>query len=170
MAEKKTTSVHFSCPQCGREYILPVSGQTAQAQNESPPFLSCDQCSFSIQFLTSVPDIHESVAQCALCKNREFYVQKDFNRKLGLWFVLISGLIALLVMLLTDHRIGIAILLSVSLVDFIIYRYLREVTVCYLCHTIYRGYPKNPEHKPFYLGHEERFKKLRQDWIKGIKG
>jgi hypothetical protein len=40
--------------------------------------------------------------------------------------------------------------------------------VCYLCQSIYRGYPLNPEHKNFYLGTEERYKKQRIAWAKRL--
>jgi hypothetical protein len=109
------------------------------------------------------------VEQCAWCRNREFYVQKDFNRRLGLFLVVLSGLIALLVMLLWDHRLGIGVLVAATAADWVVFRCLPEVAVCYLCHTIYRGYPRHPAHQPFYLGHEERYKKLRQEWMDSIR-
>ena len=44
-----------------------------------------------------------------------------------------------------------------ALVDFVAYRFVREVTVCYSCHTIYRGFNRNPEHEAFDLKKLEKY-------------
>jgi hypothetical protein len=114
-------------------------------------------------------DPGQKLEECAFCGTREFFIQKDFNRRLGLFLVIISALVAFLFMLLTTHLVGLPILLAVTLLDWWIYRRMRNVAVCYLCHTIYRGLPQSEDHKGFYLGSEERFKKPRQEWIKGLR-
>jgi len=82
--------------------------------------------------------------------------------------VLISGLVVFLVMLLIDPFFGIFCLLGIALLDWIVYRMLTDVTVCYLCQSIYRGFPESPRQRGFYLGYEEKYKKLRQDWLEGV--
>jgi hypothetical protein len=71
-------------------------------------------------------------------------------------------------MLLFDPIFGIFCLLGIALLDWIVYRMLTDVTVCYLCQSIYRGFPESPRQRGFYLGYEEKYKKLRQDWLKGV--
>jgi len=44
-----------------------------------------------------------------------------------------------------------------ALVDFLAYTLVREVTVCYSCHAIYRGFSRNPEHEPFDLKKLEKY-------------
>jgi hypothetical protein len=44
-----------------------------------------------------------------------------------------------------------------ALVDFVAYSLVREVTVCYSCHAIYRGFKRNPEHEPFDLKKLEKY-------------
>ena len=165
-------SVHFACPRCERTYILPVPEDTAPGAVEAP-FLTCEICGFPIQFQTVIPGPDRArrgtIERCAFCGNREFYTQKDFNRKLGLWLVVVSGMCALLVMVLTDHLVGLVVLLAVTLTDALIFKLVREVAVCYMCHAIYRGYPGDPGHKPFSLASDERYKKLRQDWLKSLE-
>ena len=163
---QRSASVHFACPKCGRMYIVPVSGDPPRVLK---PNFDCEACGFSIEFQRSCPDPCTRLDQCAFCGNREFYTQKDFNRKLGLFLVLVSGIIALLVMVSVDHVVGLGVLLLVTLADAVIFKFIRRVTVCYLCHTIYRGYEKKSDYEPFYLGNEERFKKLREDWLEGMK-
>ena len=44
-----------------------------------------------------------------------------------------------------------------ALVDFLAYFWVGEVTVCYSCHAIYRGFERNPEHEPFDLKRLEKY-------------
>jgi hypothetical protein len=44
-----------------------------------------------------------------------------------------------------------------ALVDFLAYFFVGEVTVCYSCHAIYRGFNRNPEHESFDLKKLERY-------------
>ena len=44
-----------------------------------------------------------------------------------------------------------------ALVDLLVYFFVREVTVCYSCHAIYRGFQPNPEHEPFDLKKLEKY-------------
>ena len=48
-------------------------------------------------------------------------------------------------------------LVGTALVDAVIYFLVGEVTVCYACHAIYRGFDPNPEHAPFNLELLERY-------------
>ena len=57
-----------------------------------------------------------------------------------------------------------------AIVDLVVYRSITSCTVCYLCQSVYRGYPLNPGHKSFYLGTEERYKKQRIAWAKKVTG
>jgi len=42
-------------------------------------------------------------------------------------------------------------------VDYILYRLVGDVTVCYACHTIYRGFQRNPTHIAFDLKNLEKY-------------
>jgi len=46
---------------------------------------------------------------------------------------------------------------TTALVDLLVYFFVSEVTVCYSCHAIYRGFPKNPEHEAFDLKKLEKY-------------
>lgn len=163
-------SMHVGCPGCGKTYLLPLQnvGPSGPMNVTLPDHLECESCFLKVPFHSSSVDTHRPLESCALCGTEEFFVQKDFNRKLGFFLVVISGLIAFLIMLY-EHILGLPVLFAVTIVDWIIYQRMRTVSVCYLCHTIYRVLPPNSDHKGFYLGSEERFKKPRQEWIKGLK-
>jgi hypothetical protein len=44
-----------------------------------------------------------------------------------------------------------------ALIDFLAYRLVQEVTVCYSCHAIYRGFKRNAAHEPFDLKKLEKY-------------
>ena len=159
-------SLHVGCPTCGSSYLVPVPTAGAGAGRRDFP---CGACGATVPLDGSGLDPAQPVARCAVCGNDEFYIQKDFNRVLGLWVVVASGLSALLVMLLVSHLAGLVVLFAVTVLDWIVFRRLRDVTVCYLCNTIYRGFPRGGNAGPFYLGNEERFKALRQTWMAGLR-
>src|SRR5688572_2786812 len=130
--------------------------------------LVCSYCKLEFGEGTDVPRAGSSIRKCWVCGNEEFYVQKDFNRELGLVIVLASAMVVFLIMLLIDSMLGILCLLAMAILDLVVYRAIANCTVCYLCQSIYRGFPINPEHGGFYLGSEERYKKLRQAWLKKL--
>ena len=70
-----------------------------------------------------------------------------------------------LVMLIFGHIPGLYCLFALAAADGLIYWRWKNVTVCYLCHAIYRGFKANPRHSGFYLGNEEKYKHLRVEWI-----
>jgi hypothetical protein len=130
--------------------------------------LTCPHCRLSFRGGGTAPDEGSPVSACWVCGNGEFYVQKDFNRELGLCIVLACGMIVFLIMLLIGHLEGIICLAAIALVDWVIYRWLSLCTVCYLCQSIYRGFPASSEHHGFYLGNEEKYKKRRQKWLEQL--
>ena len=115
-----------------------------------------------------MPHVGSPIRSCWVCGNEEFYVQKDFNRELGLLIVLASAMIVFLIMLLIGHLLGILCLLAIALLDWAIYRWISQCTVCYLCQSIYRGFPPHADYRGFYLGFEEKYKKGRQKWLEEV--
>ncbi|MEM7233380.1 MAG: hypothetical protein AAF517_14475 [Planctomycetota bacterium] len=158
-ASKPLPSVQCVCPHCDEEFFFLVTDRRAAT-------ICCPGCGATFPGSGDVPAESAPVERCLVCGNEEFYIQKDFNRQIGLWIVLTSFLIIFLVMLKWDHRTGIYCLFGLAAVDWIAYRLLPEVTVCYLCQSVYRRFPLHPKHRGFYLGDEEKYKKLRQDWVR----
>jgi hypothetical protein len=91
------------------------------------------------------------------CGHEDFYVQKDFNRQLGL---IIVGIGIFSSTYFFDHRepfYAMGSLVVTALIDLIIYSLVGFVTVCYSCHAVYRGFNRNPQHEPFDLKKLEKF-------------
>jgi hypothetical protein len=137
------------------------AGQPAPGGSPWP----CPSCGLDPGAEAGPPRPGFPVERCWLCGNGEFYIQKDFNRRLGIAIVLGSALVIFPVMVWKGHLLGIYCLLAIALLDWAAYQVLPDVTVCYLCQSIYRGLPLNPGHTGFYLGLEEKHKKLRQAWL-----
>ena len=78
---------------------------------------------------------------CPSCGAKDLYLQKDFPRKIAIPIVVLGALAV-------PWTYGIS-LIVVALIDFILYQIVSWVTVCYRCHTVHRGFPKNPSHKEF---------------------
>ena len=165
---RKLASIHYLCPRCGGESIAEIRQGSGGPAGGPLPGFSCVGCSFSYPGGGAPADPSRPVTGCAVCGGREFYSQKDFNRKLGLFVVAGTGIAAFVVMVTAGHLWGIAVLGLVTLADAVLYRRLGEVSVCYLCQSVYRGFPPNEGHGGFYLGNEERFKALRQAWQRSL--
>jgi hypothetical protein len=97
------------------------------------------------------------VKTCAGCGHDRLYVQKDFNRNLGLAIVIGGAAVSVIFFALGYAFYSMLTLGLTALVDIVVYSLVGMVTVCYACHTIYRGFPRNPEHGPFDLKDLEKF-------------
>lgn len=96
------------------------------------------------------------VEVCAGCGHDNLYIQKDFNRTLGIAIVGVGVTVSMVFFALDEPLLATAALVAMAAIDALIYALVGSVTVCYTCHTIYRGFPVNPEHEPFSLELLER--------------
>ncbi|MBI2067176.1 MAG: hypothetical protein HYW02_03470 [Deltaproteobacteria bacterium] len=83
----------------------------------------------------------EMVIHCLSCNAPDLYLQKDFPRKIAIPIILV-GIVTV------PWTYGIS-LLVVALIDFILFRRVPWMTVCYRCRAEYRGFRLNPVHKEF---------------------
>jgi len=97
------------------------------------------------------------VRKCIACGHDTLYIQKDFNRTLGLAIVVAGSLGSLFFFSRGEPLYAILALVAMAVIDLVIYSVVGEVTVCYACHTIYRGFNKNPEHETFDLKNLEKY-------------
>jgi len=122
------------CPKC--DAGLPVHA----AKNDAPDMIRCGACSREIPMSLSAAVLaDEAVDRCPVCSGADFYVRKDFNPKLGLTIVAIGALISAVFYWFKRDLIAYGILAFATLIDLVIYRRLKEVTVCYRCHCEFRG-------------------------------
>jgi hypothetical protein len=76
------------------------------------------------------------VRNCVGCGHDTLYVQKDFNRNLGVAIVVIGSLAALYFFSKSQPLPAMLALFVSAGVDLVIYKLVGEVTVCYACHAI----------------------------------
>jgi hypothetical protein len=97
------------------------------------------------------------VTRCVSCGHDAFYLQRDFNRQLGMAIVGLGILISIYFFGRSQPLYAMSTLAVTALVDFLAYFLVGEVAVCYSCHAIYRGFERNPGHEPFDLKKLEKY-------------
>ncbi len=139
-------SRHY-CPDCltAAEHAPPDAGEK-----------TCAKCgrAYSVELGSAG---RSPIERCAYCGNRAFFVQKDFDQRLGCAVIAVSLAIALLV----GWRLGwiwfTPILLAAVLVDWALAARIRPVTICYRCDAEYRDLPVNPRHRAYDPHVAERY-------------
>jgi hypothetical protein len=97
------------------------------------------------------------VTTCASCGHDDLYIQKDFNRLAGMVIVGVGIAVSLYFFAQREPFAAMAALGLTAFIDFLAYFLVGDVTVCYACHAIYRGFAKNPDHEPFDLKKLEKY-------------
>jgi hypothetical protein len=120
------------CPQC--DAGLPIHASNA------PELITCGSCGKEIPLAIS-PAVRrdEAVDTCPVCSGGDFYTRKDFNPKIGVTIVVIGASISAIFYWFKRDFIAYGILAFATLIDLFIYGRLKEVTVCYRCHSEFRG-------------------------------
>jgi hypothetical protein len=120
------------CPQC--DAGLPVTAA------EAPDAIKCGGCGRNIPLSISESlRTGQGVDRCPVCSGAEFYGRKDFDPKMGLTVVIIGIAISATFYWFKRDLIAYSILAAATLVDLFIYGRLKDLTVCYRCHTEFRG-------------------------------
>lgn len=128
--------VNFLCPSCSRENVY-VTGEPSEG-------FRCEHCGQEISLEVSASIAGPGVIDtCLVCGKNLFYVQKDFNRRLGCLILLVGAVTSV-------YTYGLSLVAAAAL-DWVLYYKLPEVTVCYFCNSLYRGYAPNPGHKAYDL-------------------
>jgi len=124
------------CPKC--DAGLPV------AAADAPPRIRCGRCGREIALsVTEAERRDTAVDACPVCQGGDFYIRKDFDPKLGLAVVIVGAAISAVLYWFGRDLIAYSILACAALIDLIVYGRLKDVTVCYRCHTEFRGeYPR----------------------------
>jgi len=125
-------NVVAKCPAC--DAGLPVDAK------EAPASIKCGGCGRELSLAFSDALRHDSkVDGCPVCRGSEFYLRKDFDPKMGLTVVIIGALISAGFYWFGEDFVAYSILALAVLVDLVVYGRLGDVTVCYRCHSEFRG-------------------------------
>jgi hypothetical protein len=120
------------CPGC--EASLPVRAADARAA------IRCGRCGRDIPLtISDAVRGDRAVDQCPICRGSDFYTRKDFDPKIGLTIVVIGALISAVFYWFGLDLIAYTVLGSAALIDLVVYGRLKDITVCYRCHTEFRG-------------------------------
>ena len=122
----------LQCPNCSSG--LPIVAA------EAPVEVECGGCGWAIP-LTVSEQVHADlqVDVCPVCNGQDFYIRKDFDPKVGLTIVIIGAVISAGFYWFGLDLIAYGILASAVLIDLLVYRRLGDLSVCYRCHTEFRG-------------------------------
>ena len=114
-------SVHFLCPACERR-LAREAGESAHP---------CEHC--RAETAVVAPSAGSAVERCAACDHDQLYFQKDFNRRTGIALVVLGSIFV-------PWTYGLS-LLGVTILDYAVWRMVKDVIVCYRCQAVHRGYP-----------------------------
>ena len=127
------------CPKC--DAGLPVNAAEPQT------LIRCGRCGSEVRLdISDEVRSDASVNRCPVCSGADFYIRKDFDPKIGLTVVIIGALISAVFYWFEQDLIAYSILAAAVLIDLVVYGRLKDVTVCYRCHTEFRGNYKRTAH------------------------
>lgn len=139
----------FYCGDCltAREFPIPEPGAFRCAKCGKP---------FAVREDASAPG-PGGLERCFFCGDRAFFLQKDFDQRLGCLIMAVSLALALLVGWKLGWIYFTPVLLATVLVDWIVAARVRLVTICYRCDAEYRDLPQNPRHRGYDPHIAERY-------------
>ena len=128
------------CPKC--DAGLPVTAADAAVS------IRCGRCGLELALTcTEAIRTDKRVDECPVCRGEDFYLRKDFDPKVGLTVVIAGALISGVFYWFGEDLIAYGILGCAVLVDLVAYGRLGDVTVCYRCHSEFRGkYERTASH------------------------
>lgn len=120
--------VEALCPECDARIV--------RAPGEPPG--DCPGCARPFPARAAAPAPAAPLSQCSVCGGSGFYLQKDFNQRLGCLIFVVGAALAP-----WTHYLS---LVAGTLLDLGLYVFLPNASVCYTCRSVYRGYPRHPGH------------------------
>jgi hypothetical protein len=120
------------CPGC--DAGLPIAATDADG------VVRCGGCGrdIALTFSAAVRD-DRAVDRCPVCAGGDFYIRKDFDPRLGLTIIIVGASISAVFYWFGRDLIAYGLLGAATLVDLAIYGRLKDLTVCYRCHSEFRG-------------------------------
>ena len=122
MNQTPSMTVLFTCPQC-------QSGIHVHPK-VSAEFVQCEICQHELPVHFSHQHEEGVVETCPCCERKDFFKQKDFNRKIGVALFIIAAILSIF-----TYGISFVVL---YLLDFFLFKKLRSIVICYKCQTIFR--------------------------------
>ena len=125
----ETDAGGFTCAKCGKAYTASFDGSVGA----------------------------DGIERCAFCGNHAFFLQKDFDQRLGCLIMAVSLGIALFVGWKAGWIWFTPVLLASVVIDWIVAARIRPITICYRCDAEYRDVAVSPHHKGYDPHVAERY-------------
>ena len=122
-------NIQCTCSECGSGIIVEP---TLEATH-----VICDICQKKQDLKFTQDHMQGVLSSCPVCERKDFYGQKDFNRKLGVVLFVIAAILSI-------WTYGVS-LIVLWLVDFFLFRRLSWISICYKCQTIFRDVSNQSE-------------------------
>jgi len=114
--------VQITCPECTSAINLEP---TLDAQ-----ITKCDICSHELEVSFKKDHLDSHLSSCPVCERKDFYQQKDFNRKIGVILFVIGAI-------LVPWTYGLS-LFVLWLLDYFLFSKIAMIAICYKCTTVFR--------------------------------
>ncbi len=129
------------CPACGQSQVFEPPGTSGAGP--------CPDCGAEVPFdvdpgARPEGDAGPPLETCPICGFEELYARKDFPRKLGLLVVAIGAALSIPTNFIS--------LIVVLVAEAALYPFVPSLTGCYRCRSLFRGPPRNPDHRSFEHG------------------
>ncbi len=126
---KSVPSISRKCSGCQQFVSVDITDHS---------LLQCPQCQMKWGEIKEVSQLFD---RCPVCACRQFYVHKDFNQAMGCLVMLVG-----IVFVPKTYGLSLPV---VALIDWLLYRRVKDVVVCYKCLSEFRGLPIPERLKPF---------------------
>lgn len=115
-------TVTLTCKNCGSAIDVVPTKDASKAE--------CLVCQHQMDVQFNDDHLQGVLKDCPCCGRKDFYSQKDFNRKLGVMLFVIAAILSI-------WTYGISFIV-LYLFDLILFKKLGLIAVCYKCQTIFR--------------------------------
>lgn len=123
--------VTITCPECGSGVHIHPTMAASQAQ--------CSICQKELDVHFTENHSKGVLRECPCCERKDFYSQKDFNRKLGVILFIITALMSLWMFMSPYAPYSFMPFIILYLFDFVLFKKLKPIAICYKCDTIFRN-------------------------------
>ena len=132
MTHENKLEIGFYCHSCSQYLPVPLTESVLRG--------NCSGCGQAYEIQPSSSLLAGGPVDCCPhCKNQELYMRKDFPQQLGCFIVLSTVVLSTIAYAIWGFPQALVVLVAASLADFLLYRRMGAVTVCYRCHCEIRG-------------------------------
>ncbi len=114
---------------------------TADPTGALPRTLRCARCGAEEPLKLADRPANAGLTACVACGHPELFTRKRFPTATGIAIVIVAALFAPATYYLS---LGVA-----ALIDWLLFRWLPDGVVCYVCEAEHRGFPAEPRHPRF---------------------